>query len=69
MNCSDENRSCGCVADVLERILQLQNDDYENENFAGCDKPYLGPTCTTVCYNTRPIMLFNCCFCRNGCAI
>ena len=26
----------------------------------GCDKPYLGPTPNLVCYNTRPINLYNC---------
>lgn len=61
MNCSDENRSCGCIAEVLERILSLQKEDFDNEQFSGCDKPYLGPICTTICYNTRPIQLFNCC--------
>lgn len=61
MECSDENRSCSCIAEVLKKILALQKEEFDNERFSGCDKPFLGPTCTTVCFNTRPIMLFNCC--------
>ncbi len=56
-----ENKDCGCLNDILGRILMLQKQDFDNETFTGCDKPYLGPTCTSICYNTRPIMLFNCC--------
>lgn len=59
--CNDERNSCGCISETLKKILLLQKQDFDNECFSGCDKPYLGPTCTTVCYNTRPIMLFNCC--------
>lgn len=59
--CNEERSSCGCISDILKKILLLQKQDFDNECFAGCDKPYLGPVCTTICYNTRPIMLFNCC--------
>ena len=65
MSCGDvkqnQNQDCGCLADILKKILLLQRQDYDNENYKGCDKPYLGPICNTICYNTRPIMLFNCC--------
>lgn len=61
MNCGGENKNCGCITDVLEKILTLQKQDFDNEIYAGCDKPFLGPVCTTVCYNTRPITLYNCC--------
>ena len=60
--CNEENKKdCGCIYEILKKILYLQKQDYDNENFSGCDKPYLGPICNTVCYNTRPIMLYNCC--------
>ena len=64
--CNEENNNtntnnCGCLHDILKRIVLLQKQDYDNECFVGCDKPYLGPACSTICYNTRPIMLYNCC--------
>ncbi len=59
--CDEERTSCGCIRDILKKILLLQKQDFDNECFVGCDKPFLGPTCTTICYNTRPINLFNCC--------
>lgn len=59
--CDEERRDCGCIHDILKKILLLQRQEFDNECYSGCDKPYLGPTCTTICYNTRPIMLFNCC--------
>lgn len=59
--CEEERNECGCIHDILKKILLLQKQDFDNECFAGCDKPYLGPVCTTICYNTRPITLFNCC--------
>jgi len=61
MNCSENSNRCNCVSEILERILGLQRQNFDNESFTGCDKPFLGPVCNTVCYNTRPIMLFNCC--------
>ena len=59
--CGEERRDCGCIHDILEKILMLQKQDFDNECFSGCDKPFLGPTCNTICYNTRPITLYNCC--------
>lgn len=63
MSCGDvnQNQNCGCLAEILKKILLLQRQEYDNENYSGCDKPYLGPICNTICYNTRPIMLYNCC--------
>ena len=63
MSCGDVtvNNDCGCLAEILKKILLLQRQDYDNEHHTGCDKPYLGPICNTICYNTRPIMLYNCC--------
>lgn len=59
--CGNENNSTNCIGDLLRKILLLQRQDIENESHSGCDKPYLGPTCNYICYNTRPITLFNCC--------
>ena len=58
--CGDEKRDCGCIYELLKKILLLQKQEYDSECFSGCDKPYLGPVCNTICYNTRPIMLYNC---------
>jgi len=60
--CNEENRQdCGCIAEIIKKIIHLQKQDFDNESHSGCDKPFLGPVCNVVCYNTRPIMLFNCC--------
>ena len=60
MNCSNQNCS-SCISDILEKILVLQKQDFNCDNFIGCDKPFLGPSQTNICYNTRPIQLYNCC--------
>ena len=59
--CEDKEKNCDCVFSLLKKILILQKQDFDNCSHTGCDKPFLGPVCNTVCYNTRPIMLFNCC--------
>ena len=61
MNCSDNNNCSSCIFDVLKRILLLQKQDFDNECYVGCDKPFLGPSIASVCYNTRPFQLYNCC--------
>lgn len=58
---NDNRRECGCIAEILRKILLLQREECENDCFAGCDKPFLGPSCNSICYNTRPVQLFNCC--------
>ena len=60
MCCEENNNDCGCIQELLRKILILQRKDFDNEQFAGCNKPFLGPINTPVCYNTRPIQLFNC---------
>ena len=60
MNCTDNNCS-SCIFDILKKILLLQKQDFDCDNFVGCDKPFLGPSITTTCYNTRPIQLYICC--------
>ena len=54
--CDDKS----CLTSILETILCLQNSKDESCVVLGCDKPYLGPTPNLVCYNTRPINLYNC---------
>lgn len=61
MNCSENNNCSSCIFDVLKRILLLQKQDFDNECYVGCDKPFLGPSIASVCYNTRPFQLYNCC--------
>ena len=59
MDCSNNNCS-SCISDILKRILLLQKQESSCESFAGCDKPFLGPIIQNACYNTRPILLYNC---------
>ena len=62
--CGDNNEreTTNCLNDLLRKILMLQKQDFDGCcQSNGCDKPYLGPVCSTICYNTRPINLFNCC--------
>ncbi len=54
--CDDKS----CLTSILETILCLQNAKDDGCEVLGCDKPYLGPTPSLVCYNTRPINLYNC---------
>ena len=54
--CDDKS----CLTSILETILCLQNSKDDSCEVLGCDKPYLGPTPSLVCYNTRPINLYNC---------
>jgi len=63
--CNDERRnevSGSCVGDVIRKIIAIQRQDIRREEeFEGCEKPFLGPTRRRDCFNTRPIQLFNCC--------
>lgn len=61
MNCSDNSNCSSCISDILRKILVLQKQDFDCDNFIGCDKPFLGPIVNNVCYNTRPIQLYICC--------
>ena len=58
MDCSN-NQCSSCIFDILKRILILQKQDFDQDNFVGCDKPFLGPSITNTLYNTRPIILYN----------
>ena len=55
--CESQN----CLKDLLETIICLQNTKDTDCEVTGCDKPYLGPTQSLICYNTRPINFYNCC--------
>ncbi len=57
---NEKNLSCECLHNILETIVNLQQHDNPKCSNAGCDKPYLGPEANYVCYNTRPISLYNC---------
>ncbi len=62
--CQEEDRrddDC-CLASILKVIVTLQN---RSEKFdcmgEGCDRPFLGPTPNTICFNTRPVSFYRCC--------
>lgn len=57
---SQKNENYGCIADVLNLIVKLQDISDECELTLGCDKPFLGPSPNLVCFNTRPVQLFRC---------
>ena len=58
MDCSDNNHCLSCLYDILKKIVLLQKQDFDFDNFTGCDKPFLGPLITNNYYNTRPIQLY-----------
>ena len=58
---SQDDSKRNCLTNILDTILCLQEKKDSCCEEGGCDKPYLGPITTSVCYNTRPIMLYNCC--------
>ncbi len=64
VSCSEKKKNCeydGCIEEILDIICRLQNCSDECESIhAGCSKPFLGPTPSLVCFNTRPIRLFRC---------
>ena len=61
--CPDNNineNEC-CIANLLDMIVKLQNRSEKFDCFGdGCDRPFLGPIPSNVCYNTRPINLYRC---------
>ena len=61
-NNNNTTRETCCIANVLEMIVKLQNRSEKIDCLGeGCDRPFLGPTPTTICFNTRPITLYRCC--------
>lgn len=56
------NGNCSCsFIKTLETILMLQQRGEDCEINNGCSKPFLGPTQSGICLNTRPITLYSCC--------
>lgn len=62
--CNEERRhnehNESCIHELLKKICLLQKQEFLQDEFKGCDKPFLGPTPTRDCFNTRPVQLFNC---------
>lgn len=55
------NRECTCsFIKTLELILILQQKGEDCEIQNGCSKPFLGPTPSGICLNTRPITIYSC---------
>ena len=56
------NDSC-CFAKILKAIEVLQNNS-DNSICCddGCDRGFLGPVSSLICYNTRPVQFYT----RNG---
>ena len=60
-NDSTNTNNCQCLNEILQVILQLQRGgEQNNEQPGGCDKPFLGPCPSVVCFNTRPINFYSC---------
>lgn len=59
--CNKEPEKTNCLTDILDTILCLQEKKDAFCETLGCDKPYLGPSPSLICYNTRPFNLYNCC--------
>lgn len=52
-----------CITNLLKYINLLQiNSVNTKTNITGCNKPYLGPSNNSICYNTRPINIYT----KNG---
>lgn len=57
-----ENQGCSCdFIKTLELILMLQQKGEDCDIPDGCTRPFLGPTPSGICLNTRPITLYSCC--------
>lgn len=55
------NNLTNCIAKILNVINVLQNSADKTEcQDNTCVKPYLGPITNTLCFNTRPIVLYRC---------
>ncbi len=52
-------RNNNCILNLLKVIDLLQKNSTTGCSLElGCDRPYLGPSSTMICYNTRPISLY-----------
>lgn len=58
--CEDRrDNDCGCISQIIKKIIRLQKNSFKACSQEGCDKPFLGPDDIT-CFNTRPVSLYNC---------
>ena len=46
------------IQDIICKILMLQRQEFDSD-LNGCDRPFLGPTTSSLVYNTRPVQLYN----------
>lgn len=52
-------RNNNCILNLLKVIDLLQRNSVNScNNEEGCIRPFLGPSNTVSCYNTRPISLY-----------
>ena len=58
MNQCDNNSCSSCISNIINKIIMLQKQNFGCDNYVGCDKPFLGPSINSICYNTRPIELY-----------
>ncbi len=58
MNQCDNNNCNSCISNIINKIILLQKQNFGCESYVGCDKPFLGPTISSIVYNTRPIQLY-----------
>ena len=54
-----ENNNIG-IASILESIIFLQQKNNECNDNSSCTKPFLGPSLSQICLNTRPINIYTC---------
>ena len=59
--CTDRNDNCSCLRKTIKLIISLQNKETPACDNETCSRPFLGPTPSVTCLNTRPINLYNCC--------
>ncbi len=57
----DRNKNCSCLRDTIKIIIALQNKELPGCDLETCARPFLGPTPSLICFNTRPVNLYNCC--------
>lgn len=57
---NNENTNCSCLRDTIKIIIALQNKETPACDLETCARPFLGPTPSLVCFNTRPVNLYNC---------
>ncbi len=58
---NNEKKNCSCLQDTIKVIIALQNKETPSCDLETCARPFLGPTPSLICFNTRPVQLYNCC--------